>query len=423
MEVKAGYKQTELGVIPDEWKVSTVGAEFDFMKTSTAARSELFEGDQGVGYIHYGDIHTTFPANLEVDFDTLPKIDKEQAKGKTRLKVGDLVVADASEDLTGVCQTIELTKLSEGIEVISGLHTFLLRTKSYRFHIGFGGYLFNSELMRSQYLKRYTGMKVFGLSKTAFKNIWLPIPSKEEQQAIAEALSDVDALIVSLEKLVKKKQGIRSGTLQAMVSGTRRIEGHQTEWKQSTIGELAEIRSGGTPSTANSAFWDGGIPWCTPTELSALDGNRYISGTNRHISELGLATSSAELIPSNSVILSSRATIGECAINLVPMATNQGFKNLVPKSHCDSMFLLYLCRFLKPRFLAAASGSTFLEIGKSTLQSIEVFVPEIEEQMHIGQIMNELDEEIELLKQRLAKAKKIKVGMMQELLTGKMRLT
>ena len=121
--------------------------------------------------------------------------------------------------------------------------------------------------------------------------------------------------------------------------------------------------------------------------------------------------------------MTSRATIGECAINKVPVTTNQGFKNFVPFENVDVEFLFYLLLTKKQDFISLCGGSTFLEINKSGLAIFEVELPAAKtEQTAIAAILSDMDAEIDGLEAKLAKARQIKQGMMQELLTGRIRL-
>ncbi len=263
-----------------------------------------------------------------------------------------------------------------------------------------------------------------GLNCGDLEKFLIPLPpTKAEQEAIAEALSDADTLIESLEQLLAKKRHIKQGAMQKLLTGKKRLPGFSGEWKVMRLGELADIRSGGTPSTAQSAFWDGDILWCTPTDITALDGHKYLQETNRRITQDGLKNSSAEMIPPQSIVMTSRATIGECAINTVPVSTNQGFKNFVTYEFCDTEFLYYLLMTQKQGFVSLCGGSTFLEIGKTQLIGYEVRLPETKrEQTAIAAILSDMDTDIAMLEAKLAKARALKQGMMQELLTGRIRL-
>jgi type I restriction enzyme S subunit len=186
---------------------------------------------------------------------------------------------------------------------------------------------------------------------------------------------------------------------------------------------LGEIRGGGTPSTTQRHLWDGGVPWCTPTDITGLRGRKYLRETVRTISPAGLAASAAEIVPPKSLIMTSRATVGECAINLSEMTTNQGFKNIVPSPHIDVEFLYYLMTTQKSRLLALCAGSTFLEIGKAQLGTFEVALPSDRvEQTAIAAVLSDMDAELEALEARRDKTRALKGGMMQELLTGRTRL-
>ncbi|MCO5977034.1 restriction endonuclease subunit S [Ideonella oryzae] len=246
---------------------------------------------------------------------------------------------------------------------------------------------------------------------------------EEEQRAIAEVLSDANNLIDSLEQLLTKKRQIKQGAMQELLTGKRRLPGFTGKWTECNLAVLAEIRSGGTPSTRQSEFWDGDIPWCTPTDITALAGGKYISQTTRTLSEKGQKASSAELLPAGTVVMTSRATIGECAIASVPLTTNQGFKNLVPYAGTSGEFLYYLIGTQKQALLALCSGSTFLEIGKRQLAEFLVRAPvEFEEQKAIAQVLSDMDAEITALEARLTKARALKQAMAQALLTGRIRL-
>ncbi|MCP3955178.1 MAG: restriction endonuclease subunit S, partial [Desulfobacterales bacterium] len=227
----------------------------------------------------------------------------------------------------------------------------------------------------------------------------LPIPpTRAEQEAIAKALSDTDALIESFEQLIAKKRQIKQGAMQELLTGKRRLQGFSVDWVDKRLDELADIRSGGTPSTNQPDCWGGDIPWCTPTDITQLKGYKYLQNTERTITKKGLGSSSAEIIPVNSVVITSRATIGECAINIVPVSTNQGFKNLVPRESVDTWFLYYLMSIQKKKLIGLCAGSTFLEIGKAQLIGFEVRLPvEVTEQTAIATILSNMDTEINAL--------------------------
>ena len=192
------------------------------------------------------------------------------------------------------------------------------------------------------------------------------------------------------------------------------------DWEIKYLPYFGDVLSGGTPSTSVSDYWNGDIAWCTPSDITATSGTA-IKKTEKTITELGLAKSAAILLPPGSLLLCTRATIGDSKINSVPMATNQGFKNVIPKNS-DVYFLYYLLQTKKKEMFEKAIGSTFLEISKSALCSIPLQYPTLPEQHRIAETLTDMDELIDSLEKLIAKKKAIKQAAMQELLTGKRRL-
>lgn len=168
------------------------------------------------------------------------------------------------------------------------------------------------------------------------------------------------------------------------------------EWKEVTLGEIGTIVGGATPSTKNTSFYDGNIPWLTPKDLS-VNSNKYIFRGERNITEAGFKSCSCKMLPKGSVLFSSRAPIGYVAIAANDMCTNQGFKSVIPNEETDSEFLYYLLKYNKDNIASQGSGTTFAEVSGKTMKDIEVVVPkEKEAQRRIASILSSLDRKIEL---------------------------
>mgnify|MGYP001320152602 CR=1 FL=1 len=407
--VPEGYKQTEVGVIPQDWDIATVGSEF------TVQLGKMLDSERNVGESKPYLGNRAVQWDL-IDISDLPTVPMTQSDlKKFRLKKGDILVCEGGEVGRAAIWNAPLNecyyqKALHRLRPIKG---------------------FNSKLMVA-ILRRWADKGVFKnyvtqtsiahLPRDKFLTIPIPVPPKEEQCAIASTLSDVDALLESLDRLIAKKRDIKQATMQQLLTGEVRLPGFEGEWEKRKLGTIAVIRSGGTPSTSNDEFWNGDIPWCTPTDITGLQGRKYLSATNRSISDAGLKMSSAELIPPGSIIMTTRATIGECAINTLPVTTNQGFKNLEPTS-ADCEYLYYLMTTQKQRLLQLCAGSTFLEVGKKQLEIFDLYLPEdVEEQRAIATVLSDMDAVIETLEQRRAKTASLKQAMMQELLTGRTRL-
>ncbi|QAA53648.1 restriction endonuclease subunit S [Akkermansia muciniphila] len=169
------------------------------------------------------------------------------------------------------------------------------------------------------------------------------------------------------------------------------------EWKNCTLGELGNIVGGATPSTKKFENYEGGtIPWITPKDLSGFL-ERYIAQGERNITEAGLRSCSAQLLPKHSILFSSRAPIGYIAIAACEVCTNQGFKSIIPNNDVDYMFLYYLLKFKKGEIENMGSGTTFKEVSAGVMKNIQVRVPaEKSVQIKIAKILSSLDDKIEL---------------------------
>jgi type I restriction enzyme, S subunit len=167
------------------------------------------------------------------------------------------------------------------------------------------------------------------------------------------------------------------------------------EWREYRIGEIADIVGGSTPSTSDPSNFNGDIPWITPKDLSGPH-ERYVSRGERNLSRKGLESCSAQLLPAGTVLVTSRAPIGYAAIAKNPIATNQGFRNLIPKPGFDSEFLYYWVKAHVEELQRHASGSTFQELTGTALAQIRIRVPPLPEQRAIAHILGTLDDKIEL---------------------------
>jgi type I restriction enzyme S subunit len=387
--LRPGYKQTEAGLIPEDWDSTTLGQVISLRRGHDLTERQRRPGSVPVfGSAGHNGFHDT------------------------AIVSGPGVVLGRSGASYGQAHFCE--------EDYWPHNTCLYATD----------YHGNDPKFIYYFLKHYdfsshnSGGAQQSLNRNFIGPLAVAVPHRIEQQAIAEVLGDADGLIEALQTLIAKKRAIKQGARQDLLSGQRRLPGFQGEWGKARLDTLADIRSGGTPSTSRPDFWDGGVAWCTPTDITALAGSMYLNFTAETISELGLKSSSAEIIPAGSVIMTSRATIGVCVINAIPVATNQGFKNFVPFQCTDVEFLYYALGSRTAEFIALCGGSTFLEIGKKQLRDFMIFVPPtIEEQRAIAAVLSDIDAEIAALEAQLAKARAVKRGMMQVLLTGEVRLT
>ena len=183
------------------------------------------------------------------------------------------------------------------------------------------------------------------------------------------------------------------------------------EWETKSINDLADVIGGGTPDTTVKSYWDGGIQWFTPSEIGK---NKFVDASLRTITEDGLNNSSAKLLPPNTILLSSRATIGECSLSLRECATNQGFQSLVSKK-CNVDFLYYLIQTKKKDLIRKSCGSTFLEISANEVRKIQVSVPSDVEQQKIAGLLSLIDKRIATQNKIIEDLKKLKSAISERL--------
>ena len=185
----------------------------------------------------------------------------------------------------------------------------------------------------------------------------------------------------------------------------------QGEWEKTKFGDIAVVVGGGTPDTNTSQYWNGKIQWFTPSEIGR---NKYVYNSVRTISEEGLNKSSAKLLPIGTILLSSRATVGECSINKKECTTNQGFQSLIPKENISNEFVYYLIQTKRKDLIRKSCGSTFLEISANEVRKIVVSIPTIKEQDKIAKLLSLLDERIATQNKIIEDLKKLKSAIIEK---------
>ena len=270
------------------------------------------------------------------------------------------------------------------------------------------------------------------INSSQISKISIAVPPLPEQKAIAEVLSDMDALIEAQKELIAKKRDIKQGTMQELLSGRVRLPGYETKgWKHTDIGEIPDdwevkilgdicekVIGGGTPSRNNKIYWDGKIPWATVKDLSSFNAN----STQEYITEEGLRESPSTLVPAGMIIIATRMLIGQPVIYNCDVAINQDLKALFLIRGYDKYYLSYCLKLMSKKLISASSGSTVLGISTSDLKALCLTFPSLPEQKAIAQVLSDMDNEIETLEAELEKLNHMKRGMMQELLTGRIRL-
>lgn len=221
--IETKFKQTEIGVIPEDWEKSSVGETFLHVNSNTLSR-DCLNYESGISRnVHYGDILVKYGAFIDAEKDELPYINDNTGitiNPNVLLRSGDVIVADTAEDETAGKAT-ELINVNSSI--VAGLHTIVNRPKQDLFSQKYLGYYFNSSLYHNQLIPHMQGIKVLSLSKKAIDTTIVVYPTnQEEQQRIADALSNIDQLISSLSKTIEKKRLIKQGAMQQLLTGKKR---------------------------------------------------------------------------------------------------------------------------------------------------------------------------------------------------------
>lgn len=422
--VKPGYKQTEIGVIPEDWDLVLFEDCFSVLSNNTLSRAELNYNGGELQNIHYGDILVKFSAVTDCGAERLPYVNAELVKkvSKGFLRDGDIVIADTAEDNT-VGRATEVVAVN-GNKVVSGLHTIPCRPKDDKMFVPMWlGYFINHNTYHNQLLPYITGIKVSSISKSAIAGTMIAVPKPDEQTKIVAALSDIDALITNLEKLIAKKKAIKQGAMQELLTGKRRLPGFGGAWETVRLGDHCAVLRGGSPRPIQAYLTSSpqGANWIKIGDVR--EGDKYITATAERIIEAGISRSRE--VFAGDFILSNSMSFGRPYILKINGCIHDGW--LVIQNYQDSFDQQYLYYVLgsdmvKAQYISMAAGSSVQNLNKEKVGNVMLHKPDFEEQRSIAAILSDMDEEISKYEHQLRKYKGVKQGMMSELLTGRIRL-
>lgn len=411
------FKNTEIGKIPEEWKMYSIGKD-----CSVKARIG-WQGLTTSEYLqtgHYGLITSTDLIEGKVNWDTCVFVSEERYKQDTNIivKNGDVLVSkDGTIGKVAVVSNLQYpTTLNSGV--------FVIRTKNEKITQEGLGLVFISPYFKD-FIKRLTaGSTIVHLYQKDIVNFTFPIPTLPEQHRIASALTSIDNLISSLGKLIEKKKNIKQGAMQQLLTGKTRLKGFNEPWMEHTIDELFDLGNGYTPSKSNPAYWTNGtIPWFRMEDIRT--NGRILKDSIQHVTPE--AVKGNGLYPKYSIILSTTATIGEHALLIADSLANQRFTFLNRKVNrrdmIDIIFFYHYCFILGKWCRDNINAGGLLAVNMDDLKNHSIYIPKsIAEQQAIATILTKMDDEITALEAKKAKYEAIKQGMMQQLLTGKIRL-
>ncbi len=401
-KVPKGYKMTEVGIIPEDWEIKTLS---DVAKINMGqSPSSEFYNTKEIGL-------PLIQGNADVNGrKTIDRVYTSQTTKKC--SAGDIIMS-VRAPVGKIAKARYDSCIGRGVCAISSSNDFL-----YHYLI----------LIEDTWTSISKGSTFDSINSEDIKNLKIAHPSLQEQQAIAEALSDVDNLITSLEKLIDKKRQIKQGTMQQLLTGKKRLPGFTGEWGVKKLGDIGRAYSGLTKKN-KSDFEDGNKPYISflnvmnnaiirlqelkyvkvsPSEKQSLvqKGDLFFNTSSETPDEVGMC----------SVLMED---VDELYLNSFCF----GFR-LFKKDEFEPLYLSYYFRSNEGRklFYFLAQGATRYNLSKSAFYKMKITYPSFEEQMVISMLLYDMDSEIEALEKKLEKYKAIKQGMMQELLTGRIRL-
>ncbi|MFP2994366.1 restriction endonuclease subunit S [Spongiivirga sp. MCCC 1A20706] len=416
---RPGYKHTKIGWIPNDWEIFRFDEVFQFIPTYSFSRNQLTKtlpNDKDVFNIHYGDIHTSFQ-NEQLDFDkdievaSLVNSTMDLEKFKL-LQEGDLVIADASEDYEGICDSVELKNVKNR-KIIGGLHTFAVRDNSGLTANGYRGFIFKNEKVKHNLKRVATGISVLGVSKSNISKILIPLPPAEEQVVISKALLKWDTAITKLGKLIKAKQKRKKGLMQQLLTGKKRLPGFYGEWEKTGAGNIFKSISVKNKPLERllSVTQDKGV---IPRE--DLDGRVTMPSGK---------LDSFKLVDKGNFVISLRSFQGGLEYSEYKGLVSPAYTVLQEVKEIDQSFYKYYFKsyeFIERLSIAVIGIRDGKQISYSDFCTVKIPNIKLKEQKAISQVLATADKEIQLLQEQLEQMELQKKGMMQQLLTGKKRL-
>lgn len=419
VQVPKGYKQTEVGVIPEDWPVKKLSELASFRTGpfgSALHKSDyITNGVPVINPMHIIDGQINPSEDMTITEDTAKKL------SEFRLTSGEVVIGRRGD--MGRCAVVR--KENDGW--LCGTGSMIVRPKN---HINpqFLQRVLASPSVIAAIEETSVGSTMINLNQSTLGGLWIQAPSAAEQQAIAEALSDADALIESLEQLIAKKRQIKQGAMQELLTGQRRLPGFSGEWIPKRLGDAATLKArigwqglktdeylehGDFALVTGTEFKNGKIVW---NECYFVDEARYKQDKNIQLKE-------------NDILVTKDGTIGKVALVsdlLYPATLNSGVFVIRPKQdEFNQKFFFYMLQSsIFKKFLDQLSaGSTINHLyQKDFVNFIFYLPPTLDEQYEISDFLESLDAEIGMLDVRLLQTRQIKQSMMQELLTGRIRL-
>lgn len=387
--IETKFKQTEIGLIPEDWKIGLLGELGKFSKGAGISREEAHTGI--IPAIRYGEIYTSHDDYIKEFYSG---ISNDVATTAKRLNPGDLLFAASGETKEEIGKCVAFI---DNKEAYAGGDIIILSPNISLHDSRYWGYYLNSSQVVKQKAARGQGDAVVHIVPKELASVIVAYPPKQEQSRIAEALSDIDKLIASFSKMIEKKRLMKQGTMQQLLTGKKRLPGFEGEWVEKRVGELLTIGNGRDYKHLKSGY----VPVVGTGGVMVYVNDWLYDG--------------------ETVCIGRKGTINKPIFYRGKIWTvdtlfyTYDFINTSPK------YLYYL--FDTIDWLSYNEATGVPSLSKANIERISVYLPHnIAEQSAIANVLTTMDNEIESLEEERDKYIQVKEGMMQKLLTGQIRL-
>lgn len=395
-KIPEGYKQTEVGVIPEDWDLKKLGTIGVFRKGRNISKHQLTS--EGIPCVLYGEIYTRYNFVSRKLTSYISHLSFQRA---TPIQKGDILFAGSGETAEDIGKCF--TYLGEAVACAGGDLNILTPQRD---NPEFLGYLLNSGQIQEQKANLGQGSSVVHIYINNLKCINVPLPPLHEQTAIANVLSDVDSLITSLDKVIAKKKDIKQGAMQELLTGKKRLPGFSGDWEVQKLGEIFSVTAGGDlKKDIFSVTKDEKYPY--PIYSNALS-NSGLYGF-----------SSSYEYDKDCITVTARGTIGVASSRDHKFNAIGRVLVLTPSTNLNCEFI---SEYINSRVTFSVESTGVPQLTAPQISKYDVAFPSLPEQTAIAQILSDMDTEINQLEQKRDKYKDLKQAMMQQLLTGKIRL-
>jgi type I restriction enzyme S subunit len=362
----------------------------------------------GVKMISMGEIFS-HGRIADIEMDRVPVSDKELSN--CQIEKGDLLFARQSLVLDGAGKCSIVTKANE--PTVFESHLIRARIDEKKANPYFLYYYFNSRLGKDNMRTIVEQVAAAGIRGSDLINLWVPSPSIEVQNRIAD-------ILIAIDKKIELNYQINDNLEQQAQSYFQElfVDNASPEWTTGTISDLGTVVGGSTPSKSKPEYYtESGIAWITPKDLS-INKSKFVSHGENDITELGLKNSSAAIMPEGTVLFSSRAPIGYIAIAAGEVTTNQGFKSVVPKPEIGTPFVYFFLKNTLPVIEGMASGSTFKEVSGSTMKNVPAVIPDAETLAKFSDFCAPIFEQQRTLEEQNQSLAKLRDSLLPKLMSG-----